>query len=312
MAAAAPLEFDLKIRYLPLCLLATWSMNAAAELNIFVVEGLGGDPQYGERFAAEVSAIQKAAATVTAPARIKILRGDAATRDAVLAWFDALKSATRADDQLIVYLVGHGSFDDVEYKFNLPGPDLTGADIAGALDALPTTHQVLVNTSSSSGATLDLLKKDDRIVITATRSGAERHATRFGGYFVAALSDPGADLDKNRLISTEEAFDFAERQVGDYFDGNGQLATEHARLEGNSAARVTLARLDAPKPAAEDRQLQELLGRRDALNAEIESLRATRDDLSDEAYRSELLQKMLELAQTEDSIEAREAELEQQ
>ena len=37
----------------------------------------------------------------------------------------------------------------------------------------------------------------------ATRSGAERHATRFGGYFVAALGDSSADLDKNRVISAQ-------------------------------------------------------------------------------------------------------------
>ena len=26
-------------------------------------------------------------------------------------------------------LIGHGSYDGAEYKFNIPGPDLTGAEI---------------------------------------------------------------------------------------------------------------------------------------------------------------------------------------
>ena len=75
------------------------------------------------------------------------------------------------------------------------------------------------------GAIADLAAGDNRLLILATRSGAERHATRFGGYFAAALNDPTADLDKNQLGSATEAFDFAERQVDDYYERNGQLAT---------------------------------------------------------------------------------------
>ena len=108
--------------------------------------------------------------------------------------------------------------------------------------------QLVVNTSSSSGATLDRLKGDERILILATRSGAERHATRFGNYFAAALSEPSADLDKNRMVTAEEAFGFAERQVADFYERNGQLATEHPRLEGEQAARFSLARLGASRP----------------------------------------------------------------
>jgi hypothetical protein len=87
----------------------------------------------------------------------------------------------------------------------------------------------------------------------------ERHATRFGSYFAAALDDPTADIDKNQIISAAEAFSFAERQVDDYFERNGQLATEHPRLEGERADRFGLARLGAPRLATDDRVLNELI-----------------------------------------------------
>ena len=35
----------------------------------------------------------------------------------------------------MVMLIGHGAFDGVEYKINLPGPDLSAGELASLLDA---------------------------------------------------------------------------------------------------------------------------------------------------------------------------------
>lgn len=281
---------------------------AAAELQVVIIEGLGGEPRYAEQFAEQVSAIESAAGGLTSPERVSVFRSGEFTRDSVIAFFTQLENRMRSDDRLAVYLVGHGSYDDHEYKFNIAGPDITDGNLADMLDDV-AGEQLVVNTSSSSGATLDRLKGDERTLILATRSGAERHATRFGNYFAAALSDPSADLDKNRMVTAEEAFGFAERQVADFYERNGQLATEHPRLEGEQAARFSLARLGAAREATSDSQMRILLARRDALNAEIEDLRLRRDSMAPDDYQSELLNNMLELATLEEEIERREAEL---
>lgn len=280
-----------------------------AELHVVIIEGLPGDQVYAEQFDSQVTAISTALRSVTDAERVRVFRADDVSRDAVLGHLRSLQSEVRSSDQFALFLIGHGSYDDVEYKFNIPGPDLTGEDIAAGLDELPTTNQVLVNTSSASGAIIDLVSNDDRIVVLATRSGAERHATRFGDYFATALGDPGADIDKNQRISVEEAFGFAERQVSDYFERNDQLATEHARLEGEHAGRLALARLDGAQPNVVDTALGELVADRDALNANIEALRLARDDMPLADYQSALLERMLELARVEDAIEARQEEL---
>ncbi len=279
-----------------------------AELHAVVVEGLPGDQIYAEQFDRQVTAISMALRSVTERERVRVFRTDEASRDAVLGYLESLQSGVRSSDQFALFLIGHGSYDDVEYKFNIPGPDLTGDDIAASLDELPNTDQVLVNTSSSSGAIADLVAGDSRIVILATRSGAERHATRFGDYFAIALGDPSADIDKNERISVAEAFRFAERQVSDYFERNDQLATEHATLEGERAERITLARLGGAQPNVVDTALGELIADRDALNAHIEALRLSRDDMPQADYQSALLERMLELARVEDAIEARQEE----
>ena len=310
MDAATPLEHDLKF----LCrtigvLLIVVPVAAFGEMYVVVIEGLGGEPRYTEQFAEQVAAIEGAARGLTASNRVRLFRADEVSRDEVLQYFEGLKDSISRDDQIALYLIGHGSYDDYEYKFNIPGPDLTGDDIAGMLNGLPSTSQLLVNTSSASGAIADLAENDNRMLILATRSGAERHATRFGNYFTAALDDPTADIDKNQIVSAAEAFSFAERQVDDYFERNGQLATEHPRMEGDRAERFGVARLGVARSSSDDSVLVELFKDRDALNASIEALRLAQENMTAADYRSQLLHNMVELAKTEEAIEEREQEL---
>jgi len=290
-------------------LLIVVPVAAFSEMYIVIVEGLGGEPRYTEQFAEQVAAIEGAARGLTANNRIRIFRADEDSRDEVLQYFEGLKGRIAGDDQIALYLIGHGSYDDHEYKFNIPGPDLTGDDIAGMLNSLPSNSQLLVNTSSASGAMADLAENDNRMLILATRSGVERHATRFGSYFAAALDDPTADIDKNQIISAAEAFGFAERQVDDYFERNGQLATEHPRMEGDRVGRFGVARLVVARPSSDDSVLVELIKDRDAMNARVEALRLAQEDMTAEDYRSQLLHNMVELAKTEERIETREQEL---
>lgn len=310
MDAQATLEHNLRfLRRTIGILLIAYSAAVPAELHVVVIEGLGGEDRYADQFAEQVDAVVDAARSLTGENRIRAFRSGEFARADVLEYFETLRSGIAETDQVALYLIGHGSYDDYEYKFNIDGPDLTGEDITGMLDALPSTNQLLVNTSSASGAIAELARDDNRMLILATRSGVERHATRFGNYFAAALEDPTADLDKNRIISAAEAFSFAERQVDDWFERNGQLATEHPRLEGERADRFGLARLDGVRTGSDDTVLAELIGERDALNASIDGLRLEQGKLPPEEYRSRLLRHMIELAETEEAIEARRREL---
>ncbi len=310
MVIATPLEHDLIswFKTIGVSLILAPAV-AFAELHVVVIEGLGGESRFTDQFGEQVAAIKSAAQSLTANDRVRVFRADEVSREDVLQYFDKMKSRISGDDQIALYLIGHGSYDDHEYKFNIQGPDLTGEDVAGMLDGLPSTSQLLVNTSSASGALAEVAANDHRMLILATRSGVERHATRFGHYFAAALNDPTADLDKNQIVSAAEAFSFAERQVDDYFDRNGQLATEHPRMEGDRADRFSVSRLGAARPSSDDRVLGNLTAERDALNAKIEALRLNQENMTPADYRSQLLQNMIELAETEEAIEEREREL---
>jgi hypothetical protein len=313
MDVAPAMEFDLMIRALTILLAMTVCATAGAELQVVIIEGLGGEPRYAERFSEQVVGIETAVSTMTTSDRVAVFRNGAFTRETLLGFFDELGSRMNRDDRLAVFMIGHGSFDDHQYKFNIAGPDVTDEDLKTVLDAIPATAQLLVNSGSSSGAVQEKLQGGGRTLMLATRSGVERHATRFGDYLAGALSDSSADVDKNNIVSAAEAFQFAERQVADYYERNGQLATEHPRLDGDSdnAARFGLARLGVAKRSTDDTALRRLQTDRDELNSGIDDLRLRRDSMTSDAYQEALLQNMLELATLEEQIELREAELDQ-
>ena len=299
----------MKLARLAAAMLALAPGIGLAEYHVVILEGLGGNDIYAGQFADQVEAIEDAARGLAGDGDVRVFRSGTYTRDDVIAHFNELAEIAGSDDRLALFLVGHGSYDDHEYKFNVAGPDITDTDLIDMLDALSGVSQLVVNTSSASGATFERLNADNRTLILATRSGSERHATRFGHYFATALFDASADLDKNSIVSAEEAFRFAERQVSDYFERNGQLATEHPRLEGAQAGRFSLARLGTQRTVRADTELERLMDTRDALNADIDALRLRRDSMAADEYNSELLQRMLELATLEEQIEQREAEL---
>ena len=63
----------------------------------------------------------------------------------------AVARDAKPEDDFALILIGHGSFDGVEYKFNLVGPDLSAAEIAALCDRSPARRQLIVDTTSASG-----------------------------------------------------------------------------------------------------------------------------------------------------------------
>jgi hypothetical protein len=303
----------LKPLLLSFCLLPPM---AHAELYISVVEGLGGMPEYQQQFASQRDDVVGAAHSMTDESRVAVFSGAEATREKILTHFKELTSKMTADDRAAIYLIGHGSFDGTDYKFNIPGPDITAADIKDALENLPGQNHFLVNTSSTSGAMVEALVGEDKdaqpekyIVIAATRNGVERNATHFGRYFVEALTSSEADLNKNNTISVQEAFDFADRGVTSYFEAEGKLATEHPQLRGSGAAQFSLARLSdrAVENVSEGSLLSQLLEQRQELDAKIEDLQLRRAEFSNADYITQLQALVLQSAQLSEQIDAEQA-----
>jgi hypothetical protein len=222
-------------------------------------------------------------------------------------------------DILLVLLIGHGTFDGVDAKFNLVGPDLESGEWHALLEPLPG-QVVVVNTTAGSFPFIERLSGPRRIVITATDSMAQRFDTVFADYFIQAFADESADLDRNARISIWEAFASAAAGVRRHYQQRGQLSTERALLDdngdglgtgaaeqGQDGARASRTYLQAAGPGAPptDEALLKLLQRKALLEAELEELKIRRKFLQADEYAKEFERIITEYARISSEIRRR-------
>ena len=91
----------------------------------------------------------------------------AATADNVRGILGALRTKMTRDDLLVIVLIGHGTFDGVDAKFNLVGRDLESAEWGALLKTIPG-RLVVVNTTAGSFPFIE------RLAINSTSSSLNR------------------------------------------------------------------------------------------------------------------------------------------
>ena len=312
MKAAAGMAVKLAIARAAACaatLLGAASAHAATQ--VLVVAGIGGEPQYEERFTQWSQTMAGAAVTATGDKDSVVrLAGEGATRDAITRELARVARSLAAGDQFMLLLVGHGSFDGNEYRLNLPGPDMTGSELLALLDKLPAgVPQLVVNGTSTSGAIADKWVRANRVVITATKSGGERNATRFAGFWAEAMTSEAADRDKDGAVTAQEAYDFATRKVADAYKADAALLTEHAKLTGSDPGRFVLARLGTAALFASDAELIALRRQQGGIETRLAELKPLKAQLPRDDYYNRIEPVLVELAKLGEKVDARLAAL---
>lgn len=299
-------------------LLAAAALSVQANSFYLTVAGLGGEPDYEQRFTAWAGDMKKALAG-EAGAKVEVLTGKDATKANIQAKLAGFASQAKADDTLAVFFIGHGTFDDLDYKLNIPGQDISASELADALDKIPARQLVVLGTSASGGA-IEKLQKDKRTVITATKAGTEKNATVFARFWVEAFRDPAADTDKNQTLTALEAYKYARLKTKDYFDTQKRLATEHSMLEdtgkgdgendpsvangqGLLAGRFPLLHLGSAATVAATPAKQALLKKKDDLETSIDELKYKKASMDTPAYTKQMQQLLLELAKVQASLD---------
>lgn len=288
-------------------LFAAMSSPASAATYTVVVAGLGGEPAYEQKFREHATAVTSAAEKAAgSTANVVSLTGDAARAAAVRREFKTLAGRMKADDTAVVVLIGHGSYDGDDYRFNLPGPDLTDTELARMFDALPARDQLIINATSASGAVVERWQKPRRVVITATKSGGERTATRFAQYWARAVASDVADTNKDQIVTAAEAYRYATRAVEAAHKADASMATEHARLAGD-AGRFTVARLGTAASTPENPEVAALLSQRGAIEQELNRVKEQKRALPENQYYDELEQVLVRLALLQREIDSKQA-----
>ena len=302
----------------------TTCVHAEAEkdrASVLIAVGAGGDEQYADTFAKWAGHWQKAC---DAGGAKSITFGlDSNAKDAP-SDHDRLKAALDAEqkegaNELWIVLLGHGTADAKDAKFNLNGDDLAASELAAWLKPFRRTV-VVVCAFSASGAWLKPLAGPDRVIVTATKNGSENNYARFGGFLAQAIGDPSADIDKDGETSLLEAWLTAARKTADFYKDEGRIATEHSLLDDNgdglgtppdwfSGMRMIKKSKDGSAPdglraaqihlvrsAAERALTAEQRAERDTLERELAALRERKSTMKEDDYFRELEAMMLKLA----------------
>ncbi len=298
--------------------------------DVVIVQGAGGLPEYTKEFDAWRSKWTEFAkqgnaslSHVGSPKDSEKPEEDRAVLLQTLAGLETEKPA----DVWIVFL-GHGTFSRGSAKFNLRGPDISATDLEEALKPLKR-RIILINCSSSSGPFINQLSGEDRVIVTATRSGEEQNFSRFGGFFIDALAGSDADLDHDEQVSVHEAFLAASELTRLFYLSEGRIPSEHALIDDNGDQKGTPASafqglhpVKKPKSGtqfdgrlgvrtvltAADQQIGFTLQerrQRDQLETSLDQLRSEKDSLSVDEYQQRLEEILIPLAKLYQQADSR-------
>jgi hypothetical protein len=287
--------------------------------TVIVAVGAAGESEFGSNFVHQASLWEQACMKAGLPCVSVGLDPVGQTNDCELLRGTLEAQPKTGPAALWLVLIGHGTFEGKEAKFNLRGPDVSDTDLA--LWLKPFQRPILIiDTSSSSAPFLNKLSATNRVVISATRSGHEQNFTRFGGYLAEAITNPQADLDKDGQVSLLEAFLIASRQTSEFYKQEARLATEHALLDDNGDGLGTpadwfrgLRAIKRPKgdatvdgllaqqfhlleSEAEQKLTTEERSRRDALEQAIFAYREKKSQMSEDDYYQGLEKLLLDMA----------------
>lgn len=311
-------------------LFACWLVPAAyasgEERFALIVSGATGGAEYGAQYTAWIDAFSRSleGRLKFPPVNVTVLsetdaRETAATAENVRRAIAAIRQRMTKNDLLLVMLIGHGTFDGDQAKFNLVGRDLESAEWAALLQPLPG-RVVIVNSTAGSFPFIERLSGPRRIVITATDSPAQSYDTVFPEFFVKAFEDEGADIDKNQRISVWEAFAFASAGVRRHYQQRGLLPTERSLLDDNGdatgkgaaeqgadGAQASRTYLDEEVPGAAptDDELLKLLQKKALVEAELEELKIRKAFLASADYAKEFERIIIDLSRVSSEIRRR-------
>ena len=289
--------------------------------TVVAVVGAGGEEEFQKQFAQWAEQWEKAAKT--GEAEFFAVGVDQGETNDVARLQERLAKLSNDGEPLWLVLLGHGTFDGKEAKFNLRGPDFSASELAKWLQPF-TRPLVIINTASSSAPFLNTLSRSNRVIITATRSGHEQNFARLGKFLSEAIGSAEADLDKDGQTSVLEAFVSAARQTADFYKDEGRLATEHALLDDNGdglgtqadwfrgvravkkpekggldglrAHQLHLVRNDQEKKLAPEVRL-----RRDEIELAVSKLREAKATMKEDEYYKQLEPLLVEMARLYDS-----------
>ena len=163
-----------------------------------------------------------------------------------------LQEKSREIDNIVLFLIGHGSYVDTNSYYSLNDYNLSGIEMTEMFKNIKRDKLIFVFSPCNSGGFIDVLSGENIIIITSTLKD-ETNRAAFIEPFLTSFNGIG-DTNSDGKVSFAEAFNYASKNVKDQYLGNGWgKLTEHAQLDDNGDK----VGHEAPVPKEEDGKLAE-------------------------------------------------------
>jgi len=160
---------------------------------------------------------------------------------------DKLQEKADKTDTIVLFLIGHGSYDGTNSYYTLSGYNLADTEMAAMFKNIKRDKLIFVFSPCNSGGFVDDLSRKNTVVITSTRKD-ETNSAAFIEPLLLSFSGAG-DSDLNGKVSFAEAFNYASINVRDqYINNSWGTLTEHAQIDDNGDDISN----EAPVPAGGD------------------------------------------------------------
>lgn len=204
-----------------------------------------------------------------------------ATREALTAAVETLRSELKPEDTLWVVFAGHAHFDGRRSWINLPGPDFHQDEVGKLFRGLACREQVFVIATPASGFYVKPLSAPGRVVISATEADLEVNETLFAEALAEELvrlgepasktdsaappaaeaaappatppaaeagqetvTPPSPDADGDGVLTLFDLYIATTRGVAQKYIAESLLITEHALIDDNGDGRATEVQRD--------------------------------------------------------------------
>ena len=227
----------------------------------------------------------------------------------------------KPEDDFVLILIGHGSFDGVEYKFNLVGPDMSAAEICRAVRPhrrpAPADREHNQLERRSGAARWNAGTRRDR-----------RHENRHGERTPPSLRATGLKRCRTHPPTSTRAIPSARwrpsptrsEKTAEFYESQKRLATEHRGFrrhghrdepvrEAGKWARACCCRTSPccasaqPRRQANDPAKRALLAKKDDLEQKIDTLKYQKAAMDPADYKKQLTDALVELAKVQEELD---------
>lgn len=213
-------------------LIGTWCVaSPTGQTKVLIVQGLSTDQTQRDRYEKMGKAFEEAVKKCTQEV-LRLTAGAAdpsqeSRKDTLLKKWAEMHRNCGPEDQVVMVYIGFARWDDNQFWFNLPGPDLSASELAKMTPSAKAGCVTMILGCPQAGRAIKAFSGKQRIVMAATDEAGERQDPVFVEVMSALLLKEGGS------ISWRSVFEGTVKGVEHWFKQAGLIQTEHAMLDDN-------------------------------------------------------------------------------